>query len=241
MSMITIALRTLAVFTAVGWMLPLGAQQPNLPSNAPGNKPVPVITFDFAFPGTQPEHYTVSVNSSGHATYRSDDTAAVGRGSGAEEPYTEEFTISRGSRDQIFQLAEQAHYFRGDFEYGKGRIANMGAKTLAYSDGLAANGIGYQTAYNYSQNPAIQQLTTIFQGISNTLELGRRLAYLHRFDKLGLEAELQQAEETAQAGNLLELQVIAPILRAVADDYGVMHIARERAQRLLKRVQAAQQ
>jgi hypothetical protein len=145
----------------------------------------------------------------------------------------------------VFQLAKQANYFRGNFNYTKGRIANTGTKTLSYSEGPVdsfgkpTNGVRYETTYNYSENAAIQELTAIFQNISNTLELGRRLDHLRRFDRLGLDAELKRAEEMAKGGQLLELQAILPALQKVVDDSSVLHIARESAQHLIGLAEAS--
>jgi hypothetical protein len=217
------------------------AQTPNLEPNQPGDKPVPQVAFDLVFPGVTPSHYSVAVQSTGRAAYRSDDLGTQGKqSSAAGEPYLLEFTVSEPTRTRIFQLAQQTNYFQGDFNYTKTRVADTGTKTLSYSEGPAnsfdtpTSGKRTQTVYNYSQNPAIQQLTSIFQQVSATLELGRRLAYLHRFDKLGLDAELKRAEEMENEQQLLELQAIAPTLRSIADDYSVLHIAREHAQHLLQ-------
>jgi hypothetical protein len=218
-----------------------GRQTPNVEPNTPGDKPVPVITFDLAFPGTTPSHYSIAVESTGKAAYRSDDLGTEGqRASAAGSPYLLEFIVSEATCTQIFNLARELNYFRGDFNYTKTRVADTGTKTLSYSEGPAnsfdtpTNGKRTQTVYNYSQNGSIQQLTAIFQRISSTLELGRRIAFLHRFDKLGLDAELKRADEMAAENQLLELQAIAPTLRAVAGDYSVLHIAREHAEHLLE-------
>jgi hypothetical protein len=234
--------RLLFTLLALGGLLASSrAQSPNLQPDRPGEKPAPVITFDLAFPAATPPHYSFTVESTGRAAYRSDDVGQQGRQeSAAGDPYAYEFTISPSVCSRIFELAREANYFKGDFNYTKTRVADTGTKTLTYSEGpLAAlgkptQGVLHQTVYNYSENAAIQQLTTIFQSTSNTLELGRRLTYLRRFDKLGLDAVLKRAEEMVQEQQLQELQAIAPTLRAIADDYSVMHIARERAKHLLQ-------
>ena len=88
--------------------------------------------------------------------------------------------MSDVTRTRIFSLAKQAHYFKGNFAYTKGRVADTGTKTLTYSEGPADSfdqptaGVHNTTTYNYSEDPAIQQLTSIFEGISETMELGRR-------------------------------------------------------------------
>ena len=195
-------------------------------------QPAAAVSFDFAFPGATPPHYSIAVESNGHASYRSDNAAS--------DPYVKEFIISKSTCTRIFQLAREAKYFKGDFNYSKGHIASMGSKTLTYTEpvagqsGMPGGGVRNQTVYNYSENRPIQQLTTVFQSLSNTVELGQRLQFHHRFDKLGLDAELKAAEDMAQSGQLLELQIIAPVLQDVAEDTSVLNIARERARRLLK-------
>ena len=94
------------------------------------------------------------------------------------------------------------------------------------------------TTYDYSENRAIQEITNILSGISNTIEHGRKLQFLHRFDKLGLEDELKAMENAAENHNLAELQIIAPTLQSIADDTTVLNIARQRAKRLLAKAKS---
>jgi hypothetical protein len=199
--------------------------------------PVPVVMFDFNFPGGSPAHYSISVESTGRASYRSD----AGTSSGDQQPYTSQFTISDAVKRQIFDLAKQTHYFQGDFEYHGGRVANTGSKTLTYSEGAQrpdlnnpTNGKSTHTTYNYSQNPAIQQLTAIFQKISATLEFGNRLEHEHRFDRMSLEGELKRMEEMLKSHDLLELQSIGTVLRDIANDSAIFNVTRERAMRLYR-------
>jgi hypothetical protein len=223
----------------------LKAQNPTLEPDSPNKKPVPTVTYDQVFPGAKPAHFSVEVESTGKAGYRSDEVGPEGKDQpNTGDPYIARFVVSETTRNQIFQLAEQAHYFKGDFNYTKGRIANLGTKILTYTEGPVVNnisqptnGVHNTTTYNYSENPAIQKLTSIFQGISSTLELGARLDYLRRFDKLGLDAELKTAEAMASQNQLMELQVIEPTLRAIANDYQVLNIARGRANHLLSLAQ----
>jgi hypothetical protein len=217
------------------------AQTPNPEPNAAGNKPVPTVTFDIVFPPYSPAHYAIAVESTGKASYRSDDLSSSNTDKNALlDPYTLEFTMSPATTERIFRLAKEANYFRGDFDYTKTRIANTGTKTLSYREGPAdppggsTEGKRWQATYNYSENAAIQELTSIFHGIGQTVEIGRKIAYQRRFDKLGLDATLKHAVELTDSGYMQEVQIIAPTLRAVVDDYAVLRIARQRAERLLK-------
>ncbi len=220
----------LGALVALCFCAPGHGQNPNLePEKPAATAPLPTITFTFELPQAEPEHFSISVESGGRAAYQS--TPAPTTDSPPGEPFMMKFYLSRQSSTRIFELAKSANYFQGDFAYTKSRIANLGAKTLAFSDGSRH----FETSYNWSENPAIRELTRLFLGISNTLEAGHRLAYLKRFDRLGLDAELKRMEEMAKDNKLEELQAIAPVLREISSDPAIMKLARERAQRLLQR------
>src|SRR5215471_19358354 len=189
----------------------------------------PTIVFDLYWEAATPQNYTVTVQASGKAKYVSRDPTRVPEGAEAADPdYVLEFTMSAATRDRLFLLGKAANYFQGDFDY-KHKVANTGRKTVTYADPARH----FQTTYNFSENKDIQEVTRIFQGISNTIEHGRKLQFMRRFDKLGLERELRGMEEMAQSGYLVEIQIIASILQNIINDSSVLNIARERARRLM--------
>ena len=100
-------------------------------------------------------------------------------------------------------------------------FAFTGTKKLAYKDGQH----DASTTYNYSPVPAVQQLTTLFQGVAATLEFGRRLTYFHRYQKLALDDELKRMELQARGGEISEMQAIKPILKEIYDDTSVMNVS----------------
>jgi hypothetical protein len=227
--------RLAALLCLITWSIFATAQTTD-PEPDRAGAPVPIVTFDLAFTGATPAHYTISVESTGRASYRSD--AGSPRD---EQPYTSQFTISDSVKRQIFDLAKQTKYFQGDFEYHGGRVANTGVKTLTYAEGPQTpglknptNGKNFHTSYNYSQNAAIQQITAIFQKIGATLEFGNRLQHEHRFDRMSLEGELKRLEEMAKSKDVLELQAIGPVLREIADDSNIFNVTRQRAMRLYR-------
>jgi hypothetical protein len=85
-------------------------------------------------------------------------------------------------------------------------------------------------------DPDIQELTSVFEEISSTLEFGRRLAYLHQHDKQGLEGELVAMQKDADRHWLRELQAVSPVLRSIATDPGVADQARAQADKLVRSV-----
>ncbi len=186
------------------------------------------ITFSLNFPASDPERYTITVQSDGHASYEC--SAKISNDSDDRENYQTEFTFSDATRARIFELAAQAHYFSGKVDSGNRKLAFTGAKKLTYKDGQRET----TAAYNFSSVPAVQQLTTFFQSVSATLEFGRRLAYFHRYQKLGLDDELKQMEDEIKRGDLVELQAVKPILQEIYDDGSVLNVVRARAQRLME-------
>jgi hypothetical protein len=202
--------------------------QPRQPEQPP-RPAVPTVTFTFDWSSIEPHRYTIAVDSSGHAAYQSWTADPAAAQSSADDRYLLKFTVSSAARDRILALARQLKYFNGDFEYRKHRIAFTGDKTLAYAD----PGRQYETRYNWSENAGIGELTALFQGISTTIESGRRLARMHRFDLLGLDEELKNLEGLALEHRAIELPIIAPTLQQIAEDPRVMNIARQRARHIL--------
>jgi hypothetical protein len=146
-----------------------------------------------------------------------------------------QFKLAPSECQQVFDLAKAANYFDGDFEFKKHKVAYSGDQWLGYF----APGVSHRTHFTFSENPSIQQLSTLFRGISATLEWESKLQHQRRYDKLGLNQSLSQMEQQAKSGWLKDLDAIAPLLSEIAADPQVMNIARQRAQRLLQMAQAA--
>lgn len=209
------------------------AQQapPPPPVAAPAALPA-IVSYSVASLRREPPQFSLTIDLLGHATYHAADApSAQGE---PPAPYEAEFEVSAATRDRVFALAQATEYFAGDFEFRKHAVADTGRKTLVYRDAQRQS----STTYNWSQNKHIQQLTDLFESIALTQGYARRLAFLRRFDKLGLDAVLKRMEELNQKNFLGELQAIAPVLRQIAADPGVMKLARDRAARLADQVAA---
>jgi hypothetical protein len=185
------------------------------------------VSFMLDFPGANPSHYEIVVSDDGLGSYRSN--GQLDQQSGPGDPAPLQFTLSPKVRSQIFDLAQRAHYFSGKVDSGRKNIANTGAKTLTYKDAQRNT----QATYNYSQVAPVQQLTSIFQGLSTTLEFGRRLGYFHKYEKLALEQDLQRMEQLQKENSLGDVQAIATVLNEIANDQSVINVSRARALRLL--------
>lgn len=210
-----------------------------LPEKPAANPQVPTVTFQFEFPGANPSHYALSVDSAGRAAYKStgpqDESAAYATPGqqGSADPYLTKFTISPATTEQIFAVAKRLNYFDGKFDYTKTRVANTGAKTLIYGD----TSRHFETTFNWSQNQDAMEAARIFQNLSATLEFDRRLREQMRHQKLALDAELKQVEDAAKHNNVTELRLLAPTLQKIVSDPSMLHIVRKRAQDLLAMTQ----
>lgn len=202
----------------MGYILPCAAQQSQLPT----------VTFNCDFPGSDPAHYGISVSSDGKASYVSD--GKLTRDSDPAEPLTIDFTMPQPTLNRIFELTKKAHYFEGQIDLKKKNLASTGDKTLTYKDAQKST----SAAYNYSAVPPVQEVTTLFQNLSVTLEFGRRLEYDHRYQKLAIDEELKHMDEVSAQSELGDVSVISAILKQIADDPSVVNAARARALRLLQ-------
>lgn len=186
------------------------------------------ITFSLDFPNSSPEHYSIAVQSDGHAHYES--SGKITADSDVRDNYETDFIFSDTTRVRIFDLAAQAHYFSGKVDSGDKKLAFTGSKKLIYKDDQRSS----SAEYNFSRQPAVQQLTNLFQSVAATLEFGRRLTYFHRYQKLALDDELKRMEDQARIGELAELQAVSPVLQHIYEDTSVMNVVRARAHRIIE-------
>lgn len=220
----------LIAFFLAGLLVSAQAQNPLEPGHK--NAPVAEVTFELNWRQANPQYYSISVESTGDASYQSQPQTKEGDTPG--DPYMLKFIASEPTRTKIFDLAEALGYFKGKFET-KYKVAQTGTKTLTYRDGQKE----FKTQLNYSDNPQMRELIDIFQKMSTTFEMSRKLDYDIRFDKLGLDRDLKSMEEISKGNGLIELQVISPTLQRIASDNSVINISRQRARRLLDSAQMA--
>src|SRR6516165_1976708 len=128
----------------------------------------PLVTFELDWRAVDPQFYTISVDSSGRASYCSQPHTETGETPG--DPYLLKFTADPKDTADIFRLAEQLHFFQGSFDNLGKKVAQTGTKTLRYKNGPQE----YSTDYNASTNPKLNELTSLFQRMSTTFELGRK-------------------------------------------------------------------
>ena len=205
----------------------LSAQAP-----APAAVPAPAqatITYIFDWPQGIPwTKFSIDVQSDGKAHFNG--TPHPEANNSDTDPVQQDFTMSAGNRERIFDLAQKLNYFQGDLDAHIKHIAQTGQKTLQYQSPQAHG----SATFNWSQNPDVKELTQVLTGIATTIDYGRKLEFQYRFDKLGMADRLKELEELKANQEVAELHLITPILRKIADDPNVMNIARQSAQHLLK-------
>jgi hypothetical protein len=191
------------------------------------------VTFTLDFPTSQPEHYSIMVQSDGSSHYKS--SGRLSADFDETDSFDLDFKVSDENRQKIFDLVAKANYFQKDIDSHRKGLASTGKKTLSYRDAQRSG----ESTYNYSPNPAVQALTALMQSLSSTLEFGHRLQYDLRYQKLALEEELKRMEEQAHSGELPEIASIGSILNQIVADPSVVNVSRARAQRLMERVPRA--
>jgi hypothetical protein len=192
------------------------------------------VTFKFDWDQGRPWlRYSIAVDDSGKTHFE-----GVGNPieSGDGDTFSQDFIMTDGNRQKIFDLAKKLDYFQGNFEAKQKNIARTGEKTLDYRGQAAGGGptMFHSTTYNYSPNSDVQELTRLFQAIATTLDFGRKLEFQSRFDKLGMDAQLKSLQDMQASHFAEELQAIGPILQKIAADPNTMHINQVTATQLLK-------
>jgi hypothetical protein len=198
------------------------------------------VSYEVDSANRDPAKYSLTIDGAGHAVYtaadKPDPKTSPDDDIAPAPPYRVEFEVSPPTRERLFSLAQQLNYFAGDYEFRKHKIADTGQKTLRYHDPTRDT----STVFHWSENREIQDISNIFESIALTQALARKIQFMRRFDKLGLDDVLKRMEDLQRQNDLLEIQSIAPTLRLVANDTSLMHVARERAARLLDQIDAAQ-
>jgi hypothetical protein len=207
-------------------------------SDAPQTKPVDnspaEVSFQFERAGLPVPQFTIQLLESGAARYEAEQaerpsTITSERGEAAQH-INRTLMVSPVTVAKIFKAARELNDFNVVCASKLKNIADTGKKTLTYT---AADGHG-SCVYNYSENKSIAMLTDTFVGIAYTMDEGRRLEFLHRYDRLGLDAEMIALSQEVKEGRALELGTIAPTLTAIADDTAVLQRVRLLATKMLQ-------
>ncbi len=171
--------------------------------------------------GSVPEYEKILVNADGSGEYD-------GRSLNAP-PNPLRFQLSAATTQRLFGLAADLKDFNGvRLESGK-HVADLGLKTFQYE----AGGQDYSCQFNYSTNREAQELADFFEGIGAVERHIAALKYDLKYDLLGLPKELRLIQSDLDNDALVDPQMMAPVITAIARDPRVMHFAQLRARRIL--------
>jgi hypothetical protein len=207
-------------------------------ANTAAAKPQAEVSFHFERIGLPVPKFTLTVKEDGTGRYEADQaempaTANSMRGQAAQH-IDRPVVLTSGTVAKLFKDARSLNYFNLDCESKAKNVANSGKKTLSYS---GPDGSGSCT-YNYSENKTVETLTDRFQAIAYTMDEGRRFEFLHKYDRLGLDAEMISFSQEVDAGRAMELGTIAPVLGSLADDGALIQRVRLKARKMLEQVAA---
>ncbi|RZU39857.1 hypothetical protein [Edaphobacter modestus] len=196
---------------------------------------IPQVSFQFERVGLPVPKFTIVVHEDGTGTYQAQVASVSGGGRAAVQPTASSPPVNRPIKisppmtETIFKTAHALDHFNMECASKAKNIADTGKKTLSYK-GVDGQG---SCLYNYSENKSVTQLTETFQAIAFTMDEGRKLEFMHRFDRLGLYSEIDVLSHEVQEKRALEVGNIAPALRAIIADEDLMQKVRERAAKLL--------
>ena len=200
------------------------SQNPQLHTR--NGKRFPTVVFTSVLWTADPSYYSVAIDSMGAATYLSAPNSVENTG----VPYTVEFQVSDRTRRITFTVAQRLDFFSGDPAAPIPSPDRSSIRTLTYTDGYFNNRFTYSTP----SNPDLDELTSVFEELSETFESGRRLAYNQEHDKNAIDAELQQLRARAERHRARELQALVPVLRRLAADQRLATATRNEAGTLLE-------
>jgi len=149
-----------------------------------------------------------------------------------EDPGASPFEVSGALRAKMFELAGQLNRFQGQDLDVHRKIANLGEKTFRWEQGADV----HETKFNYTLNPAANQLLQIFEGLARQQELVTLLERRMKYDRLGVNDALLQFESELNRNLLPEPRRALDKLDQIAGDSRFVEIARQRARALAERI-----
>lgn len=192
------------------------------------------LTFTLDRTGPAAVHYSVQLDeATGKGVYRGAALAAGLLSAGT--------SVARG--DAVLPIAVPEAVLKKVFAAGplvrsnrcdahrKG-IAQTGTKTLRLA---VADGASFECSYNYAEDERVNAATAALEAVAETMQYGERLRAKLRFDRLGLDAEMEALRSALADGRALGVSNIAPVLEAIQNDDRVMERVRRAAAHLLER------
>jgi hypothetical protein len=171
--------------------------------------------FEFDAPALNPPHWGIELDSDGHGVYW--EPGPDGRSSHRIEVGKATLTKIDAGRKLVTSGKPCETKARN--------IAHTGTKTLRYAD--------RSCTFNFSDDAGVMGAQETFRAVAETIQMGAQLERRHRFDRLGLDADMTSLASEVKEGRAAELGNIAPLLQSIVDDGEVLQRVRLLAARLL--------
>jgi hypothetical protein len=203
-----------ALLLAAAWARPLYGEAADAPQRQ-------WSAVEFSMKPIDPEghSWTMRLDANGSGSYReASDTS----------PGPLPLTVSPSTLER---LRRGEHSVKsGHCETRQKNIAKTGEKTIRYE--FADHALA--CTFNYSDDDSLMDAAAAFEAVAETMQAGERLQHDERFDRLGLDAEIDTLVTAVRQGSAIELGNIAPVLHSLVDDDHVIDRVRRKAARLLQ-------
>lgn len=183
------------------------------------------LTYTKVMKGSIPEYLSLTVDSNGHGTY---DGRQLN-----EPPKPRALKLSSETTEALFQMASALRDFQSLNLDSNKNVANLGLKTFIYRE----NGQENKVQFNYTNNKRANELLSVFDGIADVEQHIGTLEYSSKYDVLGLPSALTRIEIDLDNKELVDPELMVPILKKIAGDSQYLHIAQVRAADILRRIQ----
>jgi len=110
-------------------------------------------------------------------------------------------------------------------------IAKTGKKTISYVLGPSTP---VMCEFDYTDDKELSAAVIAFEGIAETIRMGELLKHNLRYDRLGLDVDMDALVDEVKSGAAIEVQNIAPMLQLLVDDDRVMERVKRKAAHLLE-------
>ncbi|MEE8257003.1 MAG: hypothetical protein V3R60_03865 [Acidobacteriota bacterium] len=188
----------------------------------------PTVAYTKVLVGSEPEYIYIRVDTSGQGVYESRRLV--------DESDPKPLILGENVTERLFALTEELDHFRGLRFKSKKRIANLGEKTLIYRDSERE----HQVVYNYSTNPNLRELVSLFERIANVQRHLAVLQHAVKFDRLGLATHLRKIQIDLEREAIVDPQQLVSTLKQIASDPRLLNLAQSRAQSILEKLQHAE-
>lgn len=193
-----------------------------------------VFEVDYTNPGLTPSHWVLTLNPDGTGHFWSEKengprTAVEGQP--PPQAVDRDIKVSAEFAQHVFESARQHKLFSMECESHM-KVAFQGWKKLSYRGPEGQGSCGF----NYSKDQQLQALGESLVAVAETILEGSRLEWLLRYDRLGLDREMDYVMDGSADGRLQELGTIRGTLERLAEDESVLERVRKRARMLLARV-----